>query len=326
MVSLTSKGSASEQQVEAVPVQNRGKFSRHCRRRWWVWLIAFCLFVLVIMIIIVYAIFPAVAQKELDKTYLTLHSLEIRDSTADSFSLSINSTISGASGIASHSHLDPMEISFYTQDSDTAFMTLPLPGINGGGDVPVVVQNVSTKINDLSAFGGFAGLLLESQDLSFKIKGRTTIHAGKLHSKVNYNEVVTMKGFNKLSGMEIQKYNFISNNSDANLAGKVFIPNPTVATIEMGNVHISFSHNGTALGSGTIPNLTITPGDRQYDFEAKLGNTALTTLLSIVVSEGNNATLTVKGNGTDINGTDIPWLSAPLAALEVSVPIDTPSS
>lgn len=134
------------------------------------------------------------AQKQLDKTYLTVHSLEILDPAPDSFSLSINSTISGASGIASHAHLDPMEVSFYTPGSEEAFMTLPLPGINGGNDIPVVVSNVTTKISDLRAFAGFAGLLLGNDDLSFEIKGRTTIHVGKLHTKINYNEGVVMKG------------------------------------------------------------------------------------------------------------------------------------
>lgn len=88
-----------------------------------------------------------------------------------------------------------MEVSFYIQDSDDAFMTLPLPSIKGGGDVPVIVQNVSTKIDNQGAFETFAGLLLESQSLNFKIKGRTTIHVGKLHSKVNYNEDVQLKGW-----------------------------------------------------------------------------------------------------------------------------------
>lgn len=142
----------------------------------------------------VYAILPAVSQKELDKTHLTLHSLEIRDPTATSFSLSINSTISGASGIASHAKLDPMTVNFYLPDSEDAFMSLPLPGISGGGDIPIIVQDVHTEIADMKQFGGFAGLLLSSKELSFDIKGRTTIHVGKLHTKVNYNEVVELKG------------------------------------------------------------------------------------------------------------------------------------
>lgn len=87
-----------------------------------------------------------------------------------------------------------MEISFYTTNSDNVFMTLPLPAIDGGGDIPVIVDDVTTKIKDLTAFAGFAGLLLGSDDLSFKIKGKTTIHVGGLHTKVNYNEMVQMKG------------------------------------------------------------------------------------------------------------------------------------
>lgn len=141
--------------------------------------------------------------------------------------------------------------------------------------------------------------------------------------------------------MEIQSYNLVSNNPDINLAGKVLIPNPTVVTIEMvitpqsvplmyfkitdtvfkANVHISFSLNGAVLGLGTIPNLTITPGNHQYDFQGKLSDAALKTLLSAIITGGKDTALTVKGNGTEVGGVDIPWLTAPLASLEVTVPI-----
>lgn len=155
------------------------------------------------------------------------------------------------------------------------------------------------------------------------------------------NTLSRITGFNKLAGMEIQSYNLVPNNPNINLAGKVLIPNPTVVTIEMvtspqyaplvyfkvaniilkGNVHISFSLNGTVLGFGTIPNLTITPGNHQYDFQGKLGDKAMTALLTAIISGGKNTALTVKGNGTEVDGVDIPWLSSPLASLEVTVPI-----
>lgn len=86
-------------------------------------------------------------------------------------------------------------------------------------------------------------------------------------------------------------------------------------------MHISFSLDGTVLGLGTIPNLTITPGNHQYEFKGKLSDTALTALLGAIIAKGKNAALTVKGNGTEVGGVDIPWLTAPLASLEVNVPI-----
>lgn len=52
MVSLTTKGSADEQQIEIAPVGKRDKISRHCRQRWWIWLIAFALFVLVVVLVV----------------------------------------------------------------------------------------------------------------------------------------------------------------------------------------------------------------------------------------------------------------------------------
>lgn len=86
-------------------------------------------------------------------------------------------------------------------------------------------------------------------------------------------------------------------------------------------MHISFSLNGNTLGLGTIPGLVIRPGNHEYDFKGQLSEQALKALLGAVVAGKGNTALTVKGNGTEVNGVDIPWLTAPLASLEVNVPI-----
>ena len=38
--------------TEEAPLTKRAKLGRHCRKRWWAYLIALCLFVLVIVIIV----------------------------------------------------------------------------------------------------------------------------------------------------------------------------------------------------------------------------------------------------------------------------------
>ena len=73
-------------------------------------------------------------------------------------------------------------------------MSLQLPRVNGGGSIPIAVTNVTTKIGDTTALTQFAALLLGSEILRVAIRGRATLWAGKLHTKVNYNEVVTMNG------------------------------------------------------------------------------------------------------------------------------------
>ncbi|PWW76107.1 hypothetical protein C7212DRAFT_321444 [Tuber magnatum] len=324
MNSSTAKNGEAREYIESTP-KRQGKVGRHCRRFWWVWLIAFCLSILVIMIVIVYAILPAVGQKELDKTVLNLHSFTILEPSPTSLLLSVNSTITGASGIAAHSRLEPMEVSFFLENHKPIqpFMSLQLPGIKGGSAVPVITTNVTTEITSVPGLTEFSALLLGSETLRVAIRGRTTLWAGKLHTKVNYNEVVTIKGFNQLEGMEIEEYTLLNQTQQAdgsNLGGKVLIPNPTVFEIQMGDVHINMSLNGQTLGNGTIPGLHIRPGNNTYDFRAKVQTSALIPLATALGS-GNPVVLDVRGNGTDINGVSIPWLAGPLSALNVKVPI-----
>lgn len=324
MASSTAKGEEAAEYVENAP-KRQNKVGRHCRRLWWVWLIAFCLFVLVIMIIVVYAILPAVGQKEINKTVLNLHSFAILEPSPTSLLLSLNSTITGAGGIAAHAHLDPMEVIFFLENRKPIqpFVSLQLPRIKGGDSVPVIVTNVTTKIASVPALTEFSALLLGSETFRVAIRGRTTLWAGKLHTKVNYNEVVTTKGFNKLKGMEIEEYTILNQSREAdgsNLAGKVLIPNPTVFEIQMGDVHINMALNGQALGNGTISGLHVRPGNHTYDFRARVQSSALIPLATALGS-GNPVVLDVRGNGTDINGVNIPWLAGPLSLLDVKVPL-----
>ncbi|KAL7275578.1 hypothetical protein RUND412_001476 [Rhizina undulata] len=327
MADVTEKDTTGER-VDVVDAQSQSKPPRgHCKKWWWAWLIGFCLLVLVIMIIIAYAIVPAVGQKDINKTYLELHSLTIVNPSPESFTLSINSTISGVSGVAKHAYLDPMVVLFFIENHDPIqpFMSLPLPRIGGGDNIPVVAINHTTQIENELSFGEFATTLLASAVLRVAIRGRTELHLAAFKAGVDYNEVITMNGFNGLSGMEITNYSLLttaqSGSDNANLAGKVLIPNPSVVTIEMGDVHINFALNGTQLGNGTIPSLLIQPGNHTYDFRATLAPTSLIRLASAITS-GDPVELQVKGNGTTFDGVDIPWLSAPLSALAVTVPVE----
>jgi len=110
--------------------------------------------------------------------------------------LSLNSTVTGAGGIAAHARLEPMEVVFFLESHKPIqpFMSLQLPSIRGGDSVPVIVTNVTTKITSVSSLTEFSALLLGSETLRVAIRGRTTLWAGKLHTKVNYNEVITTKG------------------------------------------------------------------------------------------------------------------------------------
>lgn len=70
------------------------------------------------------------------------------------------------------------------------------------------------------------------------------------------------------------------------------------------------------IGNGTIPSLTVRPGNHTYDFRAKVDS-----LLSLAPALASGTPLDVRGTGAEIGGVAIPWLSAPLTSLSVKVPV-----
>lgn len=128
-------------------------------------------------------------------------------------------------------------------------------------------------------------------------------------------------GLNHLNGMIIKKYEPLLGEDDPtrNMRGEVLIPNPTVTTIEMGDVNLQIAVNGTHVGTGEIPNLVLTPGNNLYKFNALITEQHLMKVLNAATT---GTPLTIGSNGTYIEGRRIDWLSAPLEDLESQVPIE----
>lgn len=298
------------------------KTKRHCKRWWWAWLLGFGIFVMVVMLIVVYAILPKVAQDKINDSKLTLNSLKIAGPTADSFVVSMDATIDTGGGVAAHADLDPMEIELYlNKDAEEykPFMKMPLDALKGAEQMKVVKTDVPVQVNEMDAMKDFAKTLMAAETFEFHIWGQTKVWLGKLNAKVDYDETVTMTGLNHLNGMVIKSYTPISKDNTRNMNGQVLIPNPSVATIEMGDVNLQLALDGKAIGTGEIPNLVLTPGNNEYEFNAKINTEDILTLAMAAQTGGH---LTVSSNGTYINGERIPWLSAPLETLTTEVPFD----
>lgn len=126
-------------------------------------------------------------------------------------------------------------------------------------------------------------------------------------------------GLNHLEGMAIKEYDLVQNSTTENLAGRVLIPNPSIVTIQMGDVQLNIALAGNSVGTGWIPNLLLTPGDNLYDFNGLIDQKQL---INVALAAGKKP-LEISSNGTFINGEKIGWLSAPLETLETLVPIET---
>src|SRR5690606_13929894 len=102
-----------------------------------------------------------------------------------------------------------------------------------------------------------------------------------------------------------------------NLEAQILIPNPTVVTLQLGDVDIDLFTDDKTFGNGTLPNLTLTPGNNKYIFRGRVN---IKTMLNIVLkAQGKPGYFKVKGKSVKYNGEDIPWLAEPLGADFVDV-------
>ena len=163
-----------------------------------------------------------------------MHSLEIRNPTATDFEVSINSTLTDISSSAKHAKIDEMDVAVFLEGNDPIepIMTLTVDEIHGNDDAPIIKENIKVPIENEGALDDFALLLMDAETMRMAMRGKTKIHLGAIKANIDYNEVVTMKGLNKLDGMVITDYS-LKSTGDYNVEGKVMIPNPTVVTIEM---------------------------------------------------------------------------------------------
>ena len=119
-------------------------------------------------------------------------------------------------------------------------------------------QNV--QVTDLGQYTNFAKVVLASEEYKLAVKGRTGLHQKGLRAiTVGYDKVVTLKGtlpsakthngcgslaliachsivgLNGLKGFNVTSFQILLTASPdgANMIGKVYIPNPSVMTMEM---------------------------------------------------------------------------------------------
>lgn len=113
-------------------------------------------------------------------------------------------------------------------------------------------------------------------------------------------------GLNKLAGLNISDVRILSGEREiladgSNLVANVSIPNPSVMTLDLGNVTMDLSVDGKAIGTTLVPNLLLKPGDNVFPMQSRVDQLAL---LGLIQTKYRNAILPIDivGNSSIRNG------------------------
>jgi len=310
------------EKAEAQPVdppvkqKKKGVFWGCCT--WYFCLAAICLIVLVVMLVVAFAIIPALAQKKVNNSYLELNGMEIKAPTADSFTLSIDSTLKGVKGPIK-STIKEFNADFLLDGgkSDKPFINVPIPEAKPRGDTPIIITDHDTTVTDYASFLEFASTLMSSTSLKVAIRGKTKVHVSAFRASVDYNEVVETKGLNGLAGMKIKSYSLKSGPNGQNLEGIVIIKNPSVVSLQAGTIEFDMKYEGATIGKGKLPDLFLKPGDLEYPFNAAANLTALLGILGTPHSDDEPLIMQIRGTKVSYDDKEVPWLTTLLSAHDI---------
>lgn len=196
--------------------------------------------------------YPRIAQSDVNDSTLNITSMTIANPTPTSFHL-IQKQVLGT-----HSIFHPKIYSFLASVSllgaANAFTSVEVPEVKANDGAAIDVDQV-VDLSNAGAFGDFATAVMLNEEVKLNIYGRPVLQQGSLpKTTVNYNKTVTMKGaiiswcaaytystltnspsgLNKLTGFGIPDFHImVEPVNGRNMNGTVYIPNPSVMTINM---------------------------------------------------------------------------------------------
>ncbi|CAI6331524.1 unnamed protein product [Periconia digitata] len=303
------------------------RIKNHCRKFWWCDCLVLIIIVLIIVLPIIYVAIPNKAQSDLNASTLEVDRQEVTQPTPDSVELALDSTARSSSSF--HPIIEGFRAAFYLEGQEP-FVYADIPETKAEAVTSIKVrQNV--KIANMDAFKEYNKVVIGSEEFTVLFSGKTKVRQSGLSAiSVDYNKRITMKGLNKLAGLNITDLKILTSQEDilpdgSNLVGRVIIPNPSVLTIDLGNVTMNLSVDKKPIGTAFLPDLLLKPGTNNVTMQSKVDQREI---LGLVSSKYKNAILPVDiiGNSSVRNGEHLPYFEEAIKSNSVRVDLNVASA
>ncbi|CBX95329.1 hypothetical protein IAQ61_004149 [Plenodomus lingam] len=271
----------------------KGRMKNHCRKFWWCDLLVFAIIVLIIVLPIIYVAIPKRAQRELNASTLEVTAQEVTSPLPESVHLKIDTVVRSDSSY--HPTIRPFRAGLSLKDQEP-FLYVNVPEAKSE-EVTYITIDQDVNFDSVERFSQYTQAVLAAESLDVYMDGKTKLKLSGLPTmSVNYNKVITMKGLNKLAGLNITDVRILSGREEilpdgSNLIGNVSIPNPSVMTLDLGNVTMNLAVDGRSIGYSLIPNLVLRPGNNVLPMQSRVDQL---TILGLVQSTYRNAVLPIE--------------------------------
>lgn len=284
---LKSETANVEYEPAAAPVAKPTFFQKvlaHFKKWWWAHLIVFIICLLVIVLPVVYVGYPRIARNIVKKARLEISELQALAPTADSIHMVETQTLRTNSSYHSK---------FYSFQANAS-----LAGEEPYGEITnpefhakdglVFHLDQHLQFSNVSAYAEFSKAFVMEETFYLNVYAKPHLKEGGLPKiSATFNKTIPLTGLSGLKGFNVTDFQIVLSGlpDGHNMNGTVYIPNPSIITIELGNLTMSLAVEGTPIGNSYLNDVTLRPGDNYFYMESA---TNVSTVLPMI--SGDNAT------------------------------------
>ncbi|KAF9173783.1 hypothetical protein BGX21_007855 [Mortierella sp. AD011] len=273
-----------------------------------------------------------IAQAIVNQAVLSFSALMINSPSETDFTTNINGLIANTGPFdADIGFSDGCAVSWINGGSNSSIGQIAMPTVSAKADVgaTLALTNVPFHVTSGTNMGDFVGYSLKAESFEWAIDATNMVVTamGAAIPGINMSKTVTLKGFNGLKDLTIQKYDLPSNDADGiHLTLSATLANPSNIGIEMGTVMFDNIFDGQYIGYVQTVGLTLQPNaNSPLSMEGSMtkqttdaGLAALGKLFNLVLGGGSPA-LTVQGKSVTPASGPVSWLSSAFSSLALNV-------
>ncbi|KAL8948649.1 MAG: hypothetical protein Q9222_005181 [Ikaeria aurantiellina] len=251
------------------------KVKAHLKKWWWLHLIFFIASTLIIVLCLVYVAFPKISQDGVNDSTLEIQSLTFSDPTPNSFRLQQDALLTNHNNY--HPRLDAFNASLSVGGSEEKpYAYVELPAVHATETATTHVDQ-KVQITDVDAFADYTTQLLTKESVDLVVKdGPHERHVDiSIARHTPLLSLTRFSGLNGLAGFNVTSFTIkLTPDPDGtNMEGTVYIPNPSVMTIAMGNVTFNNYVDNEFIGISSLSDLVLKPGNNTVPMKSAVNQT-----------------------------------------------------
>ncbi|KAF1975203.1 hypothetical protein BU23DRAFT_459305 [Bimuria novae-zelandiae CBS 107.79] len=299
------------------------RIKNHCRKFWWCDLLVLAVIILVIVLPIIYVAIPKKAQHDINASTLEVTSQEVTSPQPNQIHLTIEAIARSSSSF--HPTLEAFQAGL-SLDGQEPFLYLNVPEVKADAETKISIDQDAPIVN-MDSFKEYTKTTIGSENFTVLMSGKTKVHQSGLSAiSVDYNKRIEMKGLNKLSGLRIENIKILFGTKNelpdgSNMVGNAIIPNPSVMTLDLGNVTMDLSIDGKTIGQAVLPNLLLKPGDNNNTMTSKLDQLEVVQLITTKYKDGV-VPFEIMGNSSVRNGEHLEYFEEAIKSNTIKLDLD----